>query len=77
MMQIGTSALWIAAHNGHLPVVQYFIEKVHVNIHLQDFRDGFNVLYAAAVHGHLEIVKYLLESCNMNPHSKIKVPCVS
>lgn len=34
--KMGTTALWIAAHNGHLAAVRYLVEECRVDISVQD-----------------------------------------
>lgn len=50
------TALRLAAENGHLKVVKYFVKK-GINIHI---RNNF-VFKRAALYGRLEIIKYLVE----------------
>lgn len=56
----GFTPLQTAVEYGHLDIVRYFIEKLHVKV--DTYQDlGANILHSAAAHGHLNIVKYLLE----------------
>ncbi|MHC4620631.1 MAG: ankyrin repeat domain-containing protein [Planctomycetota bacterium] len=57
----GTTALMVAAQNGHMEIVKALLEaKADVNI--QRKTDGVTALWMAAQNGHVEVVKLLLES---------------
>jgi ankyrin repeat protein len=57
-MKSGATALFVAAQNGYLEVVQDLVaaNKSLVNMCLQN---GTSPLYVAAQNGHLDVVKYL------------------
>ena len=57
--------IFFACKYGHLYLVRYFIEKLHVNIEDKD-NVGNTILMIAVFYGHYDIVKYLCEKANAN-----------
>lgn len=54
--------LHVAARNGHLGVLRYFIKEIHLDINLVD-RDSQTVLHTAIRANQLKCVQFLLEHC--------------
>ena len=54
----GHSALWKAASNGHLPIVQYLVEQ---GADKEKTYGSNTPLMNASWYGHLDVVRYLLE----------------
>jgi hypothetical protein len=61
-----TSALQLAAENGHLDIVKYMAERAVE--HDVDLRINFQPLLVSAANGHLPIVRYLVEEHNADIH---------
>ena len=56
-MNVGATSLYMAAQNGHLPVVQYLLEYgADVN---KTTNDGVTPLHIAAINGHAEVLTCL------------------
>ncbi|RKP23640.1 ankyrin repeat-containing domain protein, partial [Syncephalis pseudoplumigaleata] len=54
------SALWLAAEQGHVQVVQALLHPSHdTDVNLPD-RDGASALHVALRRGHVEVVRALL-----------------
>jgi ankyrin repeat protein len=59
-MEDGTTPLYIAAQNGHLPVVQCLIQEGGALVN-QAAEDGATPLFIAAQNGHLPVVQFLVQ----------------
>jgi len=59
--------LHIAARQGDLKTIKYYIENMHVNVNLLDGTESTALMYAA-FKGHLHIVKYLVEQAQADIH---------
>ena len=57
----------IASLRGHLPIVEYLIEKQNVSPYIKG-SIGQTPLHDACSKGHLPIVQYLIEKKNVNPN---------
>ena len=55
----GRIHLHFASLNGHFPIVQYFIETLHIDKDIKD-NDGYLALHYASQNGHLPIIEYLI-----------------
>ena len=64
----------IAAHEGCLEIVKYFIEKGHFE--LTDVNDcGFSIAYMAMLGDKIEILKYLIEERGFDPMTADQTGC--
>mmetsp|Transcript_24220 Transcript_24220/g.36317 ORF Transcript_24220/g.36317 Transcript_24220/m.36317 type:complete len:349 (-) Transcript_24220:136-1182(-) len=59
----GVTPLMVAAHNGHVDVVKYFVEECKANASRRA-KNGDNVLIFATKEGHIDVIKYLVEQAN-------------
>ena len=55
----GNCVIHSACENGHLPIVQYLIEKQNIDINIKNKYER-PPLHCACFHGHLPIVEYLI-----------------
>lgn len=67
----GITALMTAAMHGHLPIVNFLLEK-GANVHFRS-RSGFTALLLAASRGHLNCIDALLEKGAAVPLSTVQV----
>eukprot|EP00973_Karenia_brevis_P044276 6135623-Karenia_brevis.AAC.1 len=58
-------ALLVAAHRGHLRVLQYLLNEARANIMVAS-EDNSTALHLASSGGHLEIVKFLVAEARMD-----------
>ncbi len=68
--QHNTSPIDVAALNGHLHIVNYFILDLKCDPNLPDSVDGRGPIFQAAQEGHLSIVKSLIVEHGCNPAYK-------
>ena len=61
------TALHLAAMNGHLDILQFFIFDQNCDPNFSGGQCGQTVLHTAAECGHLNIVKYLIDEQGCNP----------
>nr|WP_133138292.1 ankyrin repeat domain-containing protein [Legionella tucsonensis] len=68
---IKTDPKWLAyiTKEGHLPLLELFVNKYHVDIKMQD-SEGFSAIHDACLKGHIELVKWLVEK----DHSVLETP---
>lgn len=59
---IKTDPKWLAyiTREGHLPLLELFVNKYHVDIKMQD-SEGCSAIHHACAGGHIELVKFLVE----------------
>lgn len=57
----GNFALHLAAGNGHLPLVRYFLETGELTVHAKG-HDNITALILSAEKGHIETVSFLLQN---------------
>ena len=57
--------LHIAAMNGHLELVKYFVENLNMDPNTRGFNE-WAPLHHSSAEGHHNIVKYLIENCHCN-----------
>uniref|UniRef100_A0A5B6YQI0 PGG domain-containing protein n=1 Tax=Davidia involucrata TaxID=16924 RepID=A0A5B6YQI0_DAVIN len=60
--QEGETALYVAAENGHAPVVGEFLKHLDLQTASIPARNGYDPVHVAAKQGHLEVLKELLNS---------------
>ncbi|EQC36355.1 hypothetical protein SDRG_06460 [Saprolegnia diclina VS20] len=62
----GATPLHLAAANGHVAIVQYLAEMMHMPLNVTT-ESGETPLHLAATHNHVSVVGYLLsQKCNLN-----------
>ncbi|KAK2805464.1 hypothetical protein FQN51_000290 [Onygenales sp. PD_10] len=62
----GSSALWLAAMEGHQEIVKLLLKAPMVNLNIQDTYYGQTPLGVASDHGRAEVVKLLLDTGELN-----------
>ncbi|KDO20629.1 hypothetical protein SPRG_12986 [Saprolegnia parasitica CBS 223.65] len=63
---VGATPLHLAAANGHVAIVQYLAEMMHMPLDVTT-QSGETPLHFAATHNHTSVVGYLLsQKCNLN-----------
>ena len=62
----GQTPLFLAAREGHLEVVKFFVEEAKADAFIKDKQFGATPLHWSAWNGNLDLVKYLVE---INPES--------
>lgn len=62
-----SNPFWLAAWNGHLEIVQFFLNRFEVNAPRSTVYKGSTAFYVACQEGHLDIVEWLLtEGADIN-----------
>ena len=65
----GCTPIILAALNGFLDVVRFFIDESMCNQNIKD-KDDRTPLYAACQGGHSGVVEYLVDECKVDPSSQ-------